>query len=530
MITDCLIVGAGPVGLTLACRLKQYGLSCRILDKLGKPVKRTKAAAIWTRSTEIFAQMELAAPLLKNGLKVYGATFFSGGKPLTELTLDSIDSVHNYVLMIAQHQTEKVLRQRLKEQGVTVEYDSQVNSIEQEDDLVTVTIESGERLKARWLVGCDGAHSFVRHSQGLSFEGQKRESRWIVGDLHVEGLPLSDRLLLIMHKKGPAGLFPLGNSTYRAVAETETTDEDAESALPKLLQERTQFKALKIQEVQDAGYFSINERQVDQYRVGRVFLAGDSAHVQSPIGGQGMNTGIQDAENLAWKLALVAKGLAKERLLDTYHEERHPVGEWLVETTSRSTDLITSKQPVLAAIRPQATRLLASLPPVQDKLRNTLAELEINYRHSSLSREPQYIGDGWRPRDGIKAGERAPDRIVRFEGEERLLSSAFRHGKFQLLLFSGGRTPEQVKAGPLLRSLERNHSELVQSIYICSSTGSADGVECAVVVDLQQELHQVYAADEPSAYLIRPDGYVAYRCRPIDEVELLNFLDEWAAE
>ena len=532
-VPDCLIVGAGPVGLTLGCQLQQYGVSFRIIDKLSGPVKRTKAAAVWSRTTEIFDQMNLADRFLDEGLKVFGASFFANGKRVARLTLDSIDSLYNYVLMLPQHKTEEVLRAYLEEKNSPVEYDCSVASIEEKGDLIEVALEDGRTLVARYLIACDGAHSQVRQSAGLSFEGRELESQWVVGDAEIEGLPFDDEILLIMHNDGPTGLFPLGDSLYRVVGETEPvidqTSELATQVVQDLVTTRVQGRNLKLGNISDAGFFSINERQVDRYRNGRIFLAGDSAHVQSPLGGQGMNTGIQDAHNLAWKLAMVCKQDLKEKVLDTYHEERHPIGKWLVEATSRGTEMLTNRQPIVAAFRDQAARFVASLPPVQNKLRNTLSEVEINYRSSSLSREPEYIGAGWRYRQGVRPGERAPDGLVRYNDLETRLSSHLRGRFFHLVLFDSGRSTLALNWGNLLKQIQERYYRLVNTVLVSTLATNAEKLSCPYLDDFQEELHHLYSAVEPCAYLIRPDGYIAYRSQPVDQVELLNYLDEWSA-
>lgn len=527
-IVDCLIVGSGPVGLTLGCQLHQYGTSFRILDKLEEPVRRTKAAAVWSRTAEIFSQMELIEPLIGTGLKAYGASFFADGKRIARLNLDTIDCQYNYVLMTPQHRTEKVLRDYLQEQSISIEYSKEVSVIVPREDCVEVHLECGEIVHARWVVGCDGANSTVRRSLGLSFDGQELDSQWVVGDLELEGLPYDDELLLMMHKDGPTGLFPLGDSLYRVVAEVDQRTEDASAELQQLVKLRVGGEKLRLGKVIDAGYFTIAERQVEQYRQGRVFIAGDAAHVQSPLGGQGMNTGIQDANNLAWKLAMVTGRAMRERLLDTYHEERHPIGEWLVEATSRGTAMITNRQPLVLAFRKQAARLVASLPPVHNKIRSTLSELEIHYRRSSLSQEPAEPGRGWRFNAGVKAGERAPDGPVMAGGEERLLSEFLRGCQLHLLLFDSEQSASQTRFEPLLKALGKNHPNLVRPLLISLREDNAKELDCPCLQDSEEKLHQLYAATEPSAYLVRPDGYVAYRCQPLDQVELLNYLDSWA--
>lgn len=531
MAVDCLIVGAGPVGLTLASRLQQYGLSYRLLEKHPEPVRRTKAAAVWSRTSEVLAQMGLAEQFTERGLPCYGAGFFMGGKRVARLTLDSIDSRFNFVLMIPQHETERLLRENLEQQGRHVEFGSGLSALEQSASGVKATLDSGEVLESSWLVGCDGAHSTVRGLLDLEFTGRKLESQWIVGDIVVEGLPFDDEVLLFMHEEGPTGLFPMGEERYRLVAETEPLLDDsnlgrAAFEVERIAQTRLVKSPLKVKKVEQSGYFSIHERQVSHYRKGRVFLAGDAAHVQSPLGGQGMNTGMQDADNLAWKLALVARGLLTEEVLDTYHEERHPVGKWLVEATSRGTQIITERQPILASFRNQAARLVAALPPVQNKLRNTLSELEIHYKESSLSREAEYVGAGWKFHQGVPAGCRAPDGVVLYRGEERYLSHFFQGCRFHLLLFNSEGKSDLLK---LVEAVTQDYEQLVNPLWILPHPRGDRESVATVLEDTRQELHHLYAAVEASAYLIRPDGYVAYRCQPVDQVELLNYLDRWSA-
>jgi 2-polyprenyl-6-methoxyphenol hydroxylase-like FAD-dependent oxidoreductase len=530
--TDCLIIGAGPVGLTLACQLQQYGVDFRIVDQLEGPVIRTKAAAIWSRTAEFLEQMGLVEQFMESGLHCYGASFYADGKRVAHLTLDSIDSLYNYVMMVPQHTTERILRKSLESNNVDVEYGKRLVSLSQNSHKAAVELETGEIIVARWVVGCDGAHSGVRHALGLSFDGEKLESQWIVSDLFIEGLPLDDEILLFMHSEGPTALFPLGNDFYRLVAETQSTsdptsEERAKIEVQRLLKVRVPGPGVSIQNISRAGFFSIHERQVRQYRVGQVFLAGDSAHVHSPLGGQGMNTGMQDANNLGWKLAMVSHGRMKEILLDTYHEERHPVGEWLVQATSRGTKMVTNRQPIVAAVRKQAARFLANLPPIQNKIRNTLSEIEINYRDRSLAREPEELGSVWRFHKGVKAGERAPDAVVFVEGKERRLATILRGCHFHLLLFGS----DDQESWPTLERVAELVGSRFRAVLKIHFVGidpePPESIEQNYLFDHEEELHHVYAAIEPCAYIIRPDGYVACRSKLVDQRDLLKYLETW---
>ncbi|MCA9778279.1 MAG: FAD-dependent monooxygenase, partial [Candidatus Eremiobacteraeota bacterium] len=288
---DCLIVGAGPVGLTLACQLQRYGVSFRIVDKLGGPVIRTKAAAVWSRTFEFISQLGLESEFLEAGLHCYSASMFADGKRFFQLHLDTVESLYNFVLMIPQHTTERLFREDLAKHGVEVDYNCGLSSLKDSGESVTAVLSNGENVSCRWLVGCDGAHSAVRHALGLQFAGEKLDSNWVVADLYLEQVAIEDEIMALMHNSGPTALFPLGDMFYRVVAQVDEVEEagDFEGAsrvLREIFAERVGGLAT-IGEIKDAGYFAIHERQVERYQKGRVFLAGDSAHVHSPLGGQG---------------------------------------------------------------------------------------------------------------------------------------------------------------------------------------------------------------------------------------------------
>lgn len=528
---ECLIVGAGPVGLTLACQLQQYGISFRIIDKLDGPVIRTKAAAIWSRTAEFLQQMDLADKFVIAGLHCYGASIFADGKRFAHLSLEGVDSLYKYVMMVPQHTTESILRECLEKEGHSVEYGHKVQALEQNSDSVSVQLESGEKLSAQWVFGCDGAHSGVRQALNLDFQGEQLESQWVVADLYILGLPIDDEVLVYMHRDGPTALFPLGGQFYRMVGETNrvadiSDDDKAQDDIRRIIESRVGGTA-KVKKIAEAGYFTISERQVSQYRVGRVFLAGDSAHIHSPLGGQGMNTGMHDVHNLAWKIAMVARGRMKPELLDSYHEERHPIGKWLVETTSRGTKLITSRQPLVQALRNQAGKILANLPIVRNKIRDTLTEVELNYRERSLSQEPETLPSAWHFKKGVKAGDRAPDAEVQVDGEQRRLSHYLKGCHFHLLLF-GGAQDSWSAFGPLVEMVRKDYPQSVKILWVGANNAEPYLKKGETFLyDHNHELHHDYAATEDCAYLIRPDAYVAHRSQPVSLAELRTYLQIW---
>lgn len=523
---DCLVIGAGPVGLTLACQLRQYGVSCRIIDKVESPVIRTKAAGIWSRTLEFLAQMGLGDKFIDQGLQCYGASIFADGKRIAHLHLEGIESFYNFILLIPQHETEGILREHLQRLDTEVEYGKELSLLREERESVVAVLKSGEEIEAKWVVGCDGAHSRVRHALGLEFVGHKLDTQWIVSDLQLRGLPLEEEVQVYLHEEGPTAFFPLGKRFYRLVAETGPLKDSAQEGKAKAEAERL-IKArlpqeVEIEEIKRAGFFSIHERQVQQYKSGRVFLAGDAAHVHSPLGGQGMNTGIHDVNNLAWKLAMVIRRGLLPSLLETYHEERFPVGEWVVKATSRGMTAITSRQPLVAALRKQAARLLANLPPVQSRIRNTLAETEIHYRESSLSKEPEEPATGWKFGKGITAGERAPDGAVGEEG--RRLYDYLTGCRFHLLLFTSDEDSSRAVMEGLCSTLRKEFVDLVQVLIVDTKPPATAIAEAVHILDSTADLHHKYAATRPSAYLLRPDTYVACRSQPISEVELLSYM------
>jgi 2-polyprenyl-6-methoxyphenol hydroxylase-like FAD-dependent oxidoreductase len=412
MKLDVLVVGAGPVGLTMAAELARYGLAVRIVDKAAARTDKSKALVLWSRTLELIDRMGCGAAFVDAGVKVRAANIVARGTRIAHIKLDGLATPHPYGLMLPQSETERLMEQHLNSRGVQVERQVELIRFDAGDDRVTATLRRAdgrdETVEAAWMIGCDGAHSTVRHGLGLQFEGDTLPSDWILADVHLAGLPTPDEIAIYWHADGVLVLFPITPGRYRVIADVGQANAGGRPGDPKLedvqalLDQRGPGGIRASAPVWLTG-FTINERKVADYRVGRIFLAGDAAHIHSPAGGQGMNTGMQDAFNLAWKLALTVHGLAKpEPLLGSYNAERSEVGRQVLVAAGRLTTIATLRGGVVQGIRNHLGSLLFGLAPVRRGMTDQMSELSIGYRHGPLTRADRAIHS--RP----AAGERAP--------------------------------------------------------------------------------------------------------------------------
>ena len=408
-----LVVGAGPVGLAAAHRLLWHGCEVRIIDAQAGPTSLSKALVVWQRTLETldsslpherFQQHEDAQIL-------QGAILQTAEETIGRIVLNEPTSPIPTGLLLPQSATEATLIERLREQGVEVERNTSLGEFHPDADGITCQIhseaEGDSEARFPWMIGTDGAHSRVRHGLHLDFPGASVDRRWILGDFSIDQDFDPQFIRACLSRDGIVALFPAGHRRWRIIVDSGTPRPEAstgpptEAELQNLLDTRTST-GWTIQESFWLSEFFINERIVDNYRHDRILLAGDAAHVHSPAGGQGMNTGIQDAVNLAWKLALVARGGADPRLLDTYHEERHPVGARVVENSSRMIRLAMLRSPILQRLRSFLLRHLLRRDWVAPRLRPFLSETDIHYRGTSLAQ-------GIQGSAGLQPGDRLPD-------------------------------------------------------------------------------------------------------------------------
>ncbi len=404
-----LVVGAGPVGMTMASELARYGVSVRIIDKASQRTDKSKALVIWSRTLELLDRGGGSAPFIDAGFKTKAVNFIAGNKAIGRVSMEGVRSPYPFGLMLPQSETERLLEERLHDLGVAVERPVELTSFETREEGVRAALRHAdgreEVVTTDWLVGCDGAHSAVRHGLGATFSGETLKSDFMLADIHMTGYPFPDsEITVYWHHDGVFVIFPISPGRYRVVADLPPTGADHPPA-PTLEQvqevmDRRGSQGLKAFDPIWLAGFRINGRKVANYRWGRVFLTGDAAHVHSPAGGQGMNTGMQDAFNLAWKLALVIREICDEKLLDSYSPERSAVGEEVLKAVGRLTAVGTLRNPVVQTLRNVVGHLMLGLSPVQHAVADTMTEVTIGYPKSPLN-GPAFGGVGPKPGERV---------------------------------------------------------------------------------------------------------------------------------
>lgn len=552
--TDVLVVGAGPTGLTLAGELLRRGLRVRLIDQAEAPTTLSKAIAVHARTLEIAADLGVADQLVERGVKLHGATLWSKTEELASVDFAGLETPYPYVLSVSQAETEGVLTRLVESRGGAVERRVKLVRLREEDgaviaDLVNLKTEATEAVRARWLVGCDGAHSIVRKSIGATFEGHRYEDTFVLADVKIGWEVTPDRVSTFFAEDGLVACFPMLGGRWRIVA-TAPADVTA-GAEPTLdgLEKVTSERSGKSASMTDCTWittFKIHCRQVDRYRKGHVFLAGDAAHIHSPAGGQGMNTGMQDAHNLAWKLALVHQGKGRDVLLESYPIERHAVGAALLRSTDIGTKIGTIKSPTLIGLRNHVAKFLTGFDPVRRKIVESLSELSVSYEYSPINSEHTSpllaarlgeTADGETPTVGTRlafqtgpaAGARAPDGLVRWRGDTVRLSTLWGGTKFTLLLFDGRSSSADGYEDfeEIARRTRERWGDRV-SIYVVTPQRERPAQlspELEVLHDDASELEQRYAARTECLFVIRPDLYVGFRSQPADGPELAAYLD-----
>jgi 2-polyprenyl-6-methoxyphenol hydroxylase-like FAD-dependent oxidoreductase len=548
-----LIVGAGPAGLTLANDLLSRGTSFKIIDKVAEASKASKAVVLHARTLEHLANLGFTETLIRDGFILRGSNVYAQGKRIVHLAFDEIDSPYKFVLSVPQSVTEFVLADNLACAEVKIERSCELVAFIQQDDRVVATLrrttEGGAveefTHKSKYIVGCDGAHSTVRHLLGLSFDGAQYADGFGAADVSIKCDLKADEMHAYFSDEGGLLIIPFGGDRYRIIFEAEDASKmgpDDKLQLQKVIDvvNHRAGKGFTVSDPSWLSWFKIHRRCAATYQKGRAFLVGDAGHVHSPVGGVGMNTGMQDALNLGWKLGIASRGLGDAHLLDTYSEERHAVGMAVLKGTDLATKVVTLRSPVAKAVRNALMSFMAAQEVVQQRITKEGSLTGVNYRGMTLSDEslrPQMesmgrslfpqpfkklsgempgLGSWMDFTDAPRAGDFAPDGELDDDGFR--LSHHIGSPRFKLLLFDGYDPSDAgyVKMYDIEYKVASRFCDLID-IYVV--VPFVEGYRtlpnyASVIYDDQKYLHEYYGASSECLYLIRPDGYIGYRCQP----------------
>ena len=503
MDAQVLVVGAGPTGLMLANQLARFGVRVTIIDRHAGPARETRALGVHSRTLEIYLQLGLARRAIELGRPAAGVNLWmSAQRPAVRVPLGDIGrelSPFPFVLILGQDDNERLLGELLGQHRITVQWNTELVGLEQRAEHVSARLQRSDgtlsTLAVAWVAGCDGAHSAVREANAIPFEGAPYEQVFFVADTRLTGPLIAGELNVFLRDEGFHLFFPMrGDDHWRVVG-----------ILPSRLRGRDGldfeqvFPAVREQTGLDLRLFAcswfssyrIHHRRAARFRERRCFLLGDAAHIHSPVGAQGMNTGLQDAYNLGWKLALVCSGRAGEALLDTYHAERWPVAGRLLETTDRAFSLVISDGTAARLLRTRVVAKVLALAMRFERIRElafrTVSQIGIAYRDSRLSAVSADL-----PAAAPRAGDRFPWLRVRFAGERRAVDpfERFDGRHFELLLI--GQPTPSIEPGDLLR-LHRIPGDAANARELARA-----GIPV------------------PSFWLLRPDGYVGVAGRSFD--------------
>jgi 2-polyprenyl-6-methoxyphenol hydroxylase-like FAD-dependent oxidoreductase len=513
-----LIVGAGPTGLMMACQLTLFGIPFRIIEKNDHPAKESRALGIQARTLEVFRQMGLIDQFIKNGQKTKALNYIVGNTQ-RRIPIENMGqglSEFPFLLMHEQSKTEKVFNDFLHQHNKQIEWSTELVSFTQDSESVTTVLKSKnekeEKTEFDYVFGADGARSVVRHGLGIPLAGATYHQLLYVLDCKVESPMFKDsEVYLSLSKNVFTAFFPLAHNIWRIIGVVPDELTQKEHITFEDIKAHFSEKLTIPVTISDPNWISVyhsHHRCVKEFRLGRCFLGGDAAHIHSPVGAQGMNTGLQDAYNLAWKLSFVLQKKADPSLLDTYNEERLPFAKRLVETTDRVFSLVVSENPFKSVFTKYLAPLIMQAFVKKSFSRKfmflTISQIGISYEHGSLSQDASY---GKFPKSAPKPGDRLPYVLFPNEkNETKNIQEYVTSTMMELFVFDEDTS--------LLTSIIEKYKDIIR----------------VTVLKRNNKLFETFGITSNGLYLVRPDMYIAYRSQGVDienfEAYLRRFLLE----
>ncbi|REJ07527.1 FAD-dependent monooxygenase [Halobacillus trueperi] len=514
--TDVLIIGAGPAGLMAANELQKRDMDFICLEQRSSPSELSKALGIQARTLEIFELLGVHQEFLKKGYPGPGSKLHLGGENPSVVELYHINSQYPYLLIIPQSETESILEDHLSSLGGSVNRGHEVVEVMETDEGAYVTAKHNGELKryvTKYLLACDGAHSKVRQDLNVPFEGEDEGYTFFLGDVDV---PALNEIYINMHlnDRGAVAFFPYKDGSYRVVGmnrakqelphKDELSLEDLQESLNTVLSEPYQVENPKW-----LSYFGTAHRQVPNYKKGHVFFVGDAAHIHNPIGGQGMNLGLQDAANIVWKLDVVLKGHAEDSFLDSYDHERAPIGLDVLKETSRMLKII-DLQGAQGKIRNWTGKAALTQDWVQKKIANHFSNIYNEYEETSKNKS---IQDSSLSKEAIRAGERVPDHLLLFDGSnDKSMYPLIRTYGYVCFIYIDAQEKSLIEeAYDFSKKIDETYAGLIKVFLVAKGgTVRTNGDELPVIYDVHRHLGNKLGMKKGHTLFIRPDGHVAF--------------------